>query len=145
MREITPSPQLLQHEWAKHGSCTGDDPRRYFAEEARLYRTITPPDMRALARRRGLTAADVAQAFADANPGLPPAALRMNVNRRGWLEEAWLCLGLDKRPRPCAASAGGAPPGASLRIETGYGTGQGRPYGGSGYRDRSYRNSYRTY
>jgi ribonuclease T2 len=135
----TPSRQLLQHEWAKHGSCTGTDPVRYFADEDRLYRSIAIPDMGALARRRDLTGNDVAAAFAAANPGLPAQAVRLNVNKRGWMEEVWLCLGLDKRPRPCAASAGGAPMGAAVRIETG-----GRNYrsGGSG---RGYWAGYRRY
>ena len=119
VRDATPSPQLRQHEWAKHGSCMSKDPRAYFAEEARLYQAIATPDMRALARRRDLTAYDVQQAFADLNPGLRPTAVRLNVNRRGWLEEVWLCLGLDKRPRPCAASQGGAAPSSTVRIETG--------------------------
>jgi ribonuclease T2 len=117
----TPSRQLLQHEWAKHGSCTGSDPVRYFADEDRLFRGIAVPDMGALARRRGLRGGDVAAAFAAANPGLPAQAVRLNVNKRGWLEEVWLCLGLDKRPRPCAAGAGGAPDAATLQIETGSG------------------------
>lgn len=119
VREATPSPQLRQHEWAKHGSCMTGDPRAYFAEEVRLYRGIVPPDMRALARRRDLTVYDVQQAFADANPGLRATMLRLDVNRRGWLEEVWVCLGLDKRPRPCTASAGGAVPSSTVRIETG--------------------------
>ena len=121
VREATPSPQLRQHEWAKHGSCVTDDPHAYFAEEARLFRSFVAPDMAGLARRRDLTAFDVQQAFADANRGLRPTMVRLNVNRRGWLEEVWLCLGLDKRPRPCAASQGGAPPSSALRIETGGG------------------------
>ena len=129
VREATPSPQLRQHEWAKHGSCTTDDPVRYFQEEARLYRGIALPDMHALASRRSLTAADVQRAFAESNPGMLPAMLRVSANRRGWLDEIWICLGLDKRPRPCAASQGGAASGTLVRIETGarsggYGTGR---------------------
>lgn len=117
----TPSRQLLQHEWAKHGSCIGDDPTRYFGEADRLFRTLALPDMAALARRRDLTAGDVAAAFAAANPTLPRQAVRVTANRRGWLQEVWLCLGLDRRPRPCnaASQGGGAPAGSALRIETG--------------------------
>lgn len=113
----TPSPQLLQHEWAKHGSCMGDDPARYFAEETRLYRGIALPDMAPLARDREVTVGDIQRAFARANPGLGPKMLRVDVNRRGWMEEVWVCLGLDKRPRPCAAGQEGAAPGSAVRIE----------------------------
>ncbi len=114
---VTPSRQLLQHEWAKHGSCMGDDPVAYFQEEARLFGRVRTPDMRALAARRGITARDVQAAFAAANPGMRPGMVRVDVNKRGWLEEVWLCLGLDRRPRPCPAGQGGAAPGRTLRIE----------------------------
>lgn len=142
-RGVTPSPQLLQHEWARHGSCMGDDPVRYFTEEARLYRGIAIPDMAALAARRGATAADIQRAFARANPGLGPTMLRVDVNRRGWLEEVWICLGRDRRPRPCAAGQGGAAPAAAVRIEPGGAAyrGNGRGHGGTPDRRRSYGNA----
>lgn len=133
--DATPSRQLLQHEWAKHGSCTGSDPVRYFADEDRLYRGIVTPDMGALTRGR-VTAGDVAQAFAAANRGLPASAIRINANRSGWLEEVWICLGLDKRPRPCAASQGGVPAATPLRIEA---ADRGDR---SGYRGYGYRRNY---
>jgi ribonuclease T2 len=113
----TPSPQLLQHEWAKHGSCMTDDPVRYFGEEGRLYRSIRFPDMQTLAHRRGLTAGDFQAAFAAANPGMKPDMMRLNVNKRGWLEEVWLCLGLDKRPRSCPAGQGGAAPADPVKVQ----------------------------
>ncbi|USI73676.1 ribonuclease T2 family protein [Sphingomonas morindae] len=114
----TPSVQLLQHEWAKHGTCMSPDPSRYFATETALFRRVRSPDMAALAARRDLTARDFQTAFAAANPGLTADMLRLNVNARGWLEEVWICLGRDRRPRACPAGAGGAAPGAALRIAT---------------------------
>lgn len=113
----TPSPQLLQHEWAKHGSCMTDDPVAFFTEETRIYRTIHAPDMVALAKRRGMSASDVQQAIAAANPGMTANMMRLNVNKKGWLEEVWFCLGKDRRPRPCPASQGSAKPGQSVRIQ----------------------------
>lgn len=115
--DATPSPQLLQHEWAKHGSCTGDDPVAFFAEESRLFRAIRYPDMATLARRRGLTAGVFQSAFAAANPGMRADMMRLNVNTKGWLEEVWLCLGLDKRSRPCAADQGGAKPNDPIKVQ----------------------------
>jgi len=113
----TPSAQLLQHEWAKHGSCMTGDPVRYFAEEDRLFADLRFPHMAALSRRRGLTVADFQRAFAAVNPGMKPDMMRLNLNKRGWLEEVWLCLGRNRRPRMCPANAGGARPGARLRIQ----------------------------
>ena len=116
----TPSAQLLQHEWAKHGSCMADDPLRYFHEEDRIYAGIRTPDMAALAHRRGLTAGQFQTAFAAANPGMTADMMRLNVNKRGWLEEVWLCLGLDKRPHACPAEQGGAQPGDRIKVQAPY-------------------------
>lgn len=112
----TPSPQLLQHEWAKHGTCTGNDPGRYFGTATRLYRGIAYPDMDTLSRRPQLSAAAFRRAFADANPGMSAAMMRLNVNRRGWLEEVWLCLGPDLKQRRCPGTGEGAAASATVRI-----------------------------
>lgn len=111
----TPSPQLVQHEWAKHGTCMAADATSYFGEEQRLYRTVHVPDMAALAARRDLTDRTVRQAIADANPGITADMVRLNLNRRGWLSELWFCLGRDKRPVRCAAPP--ANPGARVRVQ----------------------------
>jgi ribonuclease T2 len=116
----TPSAQLLQHEWSKHGSCMTDNPTVYFADESRLFASIRYPDMRALSRRHDLTVTDFQTTFAAANPGMRADMLRLNVNKRGWLEEVWVCLGLDERPRPCPAFAGGARPGEPVRVQSPY-------------------------
>ena len=113
----TPSARLLQHEWDKHGTCMTADPSAYFAEEQRLYRGIRAPDMRALSARRGLTARQVQQSFAAANPGMTADMVRLNLNRRGWLEEVWVCLGRDKRPQRCPAGSGGPASGDAVRVQ----------------------------
>jgi ribonuclease T2 len=114
----TPAPQLLQHEWAKHGSCMAADPVSYFTLEDRLYDAIHSPDMAALSHRRGMTAGDVQNAFAAANPGMRADMMRLNLNKTGWLEEVWICLGLDHRPRTCPAGQGGAQPGDRVKVST---------------------------
>ncbi len=112
----TPAPQLLQHEWAKHGSCVTNDPASYFALEDRLYDGIHAPDMAMLSHRRGMTVGDFQSTFAAANPGMTADMLRLNLNKNGWLEEVWICLGLDKRPRACPAAQGGAQPGDRVKV-----------------------------
>jgi len=112
----TPSTQLLQHEWAKHGSCMTNDPVAYFRIEDGVYAGIRAPEMATLAHRRGLTVGQFQTAFAAANPGMRADMMRLNLNKNGWLEEVWLCLGLDRRPRTCAASAGGAQPDDLVKV-----------------------------
>jgi ribonuclease T2 len=95
-----------------------NDPVSYFTLEDRLYRTIRTPDMATLSRQRGLAVADFQRAFAAVNPGMRADMLRLDVNRKGWLEEVWVCLGLDRRPRTCPATQGGAPPGDRVKVAT---------------------------
>jgi ribonuclease T2 len=112
---ITPSTRLLQHEWAKHGTCVADNATSYFTDEQRVYRSVHAPDLSALAGRRDLTDRTVRQAVADANPGITPDMVRLHLNQRGWLQEVWFCLGRDKRPVRCAGGGGDA--GAPVRIQ----------------------------
>jgi ribonuclease T2 len=111
----TPSPQLLQHEYAKHGTCMTPDPARYFATATRLYRDVRYPNMAALSRTPQTTAS-FTRAFARANPRLRAEMIRLNVNRKGWLEEVWLCLDTNLNPRKCPNTGEGARANAPLRI-----------------------------
>jgi len=112
----TPSAQLLQHEWAKHGTCmAGYTPARYFAQSTRLYGRLRYPDMDALSRRP-LTAGGFAAAMARANPGLSPDMMRVTADRQGWLDEVWICLDKGFRYRRCPAHQGGLAPTARLQI-----------------------------
>lgn len=111
----TPSAQLLQHEWAKHGSCMGTTPAAYFGKSTGLYAVLRYPDMDALSRG-SLTVSGFATAMAAANPGLPAGAIRVTTNKYGWLDELWLCL--DKRfaYQSCKTGTGGKPGDTALKI-----------------------------
>lgn len=113
---MTPSVQLLQHEYAKHGTCMGIGPSRYFARAAALHARLRYPDMAALSRRPGLTVGQFAAAFARANRGVTAGMMRVTTDRAGWLDEVWLCL--DKRFAftACPAHQRGASPTTPLKI-----------------------------
>lgn len=68
----TPSAQLLQHEWAKHGSCMTTRPELYFNLARAFFDGIRYPNMTLLARRETLTVKQFAAEFARANKGSPP-------------------------------------------------------------------------
>ena len=112
---VTPSAQLIQHEWAKHGVCSGVEPARYFKAAAILYGAMAWPDMASLARRR-VTVGAFTAAFIAANRGLTPAMIRIQTSDKGWLEEVRLCLDKNYRSRVCPAFAKGAPANRMLRI-----------------------------
>lgn len=112
----TPSAQLLQHEWAKHGTCLpGATPQRYFARSTGLFAKLRYPDMDALSRGQ-TNAGDLAGALAKANPGLPAEAVRVTVNRQGWLDELWLCLDTRFAYARCRADSGGVPAATTVKI-----------------------------
>lgn len=112
----TPSAQLLQHEWAKHGTCMASTtPSRYFARSTGLYARLRYPDMDALSRGP-LTAGRLAAAMARANPGLRADGVRVTADRDGWLDELWICLDQRFGYARCPAHQGGLAMGATLRI-----------------------------
>ena len=113
----TPSAQLLQHEWAKHGTCmAGYDPARYFRLSTGLYAKLRFPDMNALAATT-MNAGDMAQAMAKLNPGLRADGMRITTDRQGWLDELWICLDKAFAYARCPAHQGGVSPTTSIRIE----------------------------
>ncbi len=112
---MTPSPQLLQHEWAKHGTCMTDKPEKYFQAASLLFKAVKTPDMNALSRRKPSVGA-FASAFAKANPGLTPEMLRVTTNAGGWLQEVRICLDRGFRPEQCPKGGGAADARRALRI-----------------------------
>ena len=112
---MTPSVQLLQHEWAKHGTCMARTPEAYFGAAKLLFGAIEFPDMDRLSRKP-LNAARLAEALADINDGMPANSIRIKTSNRGWLKEVWICLGKDLKPRRCPAFTQGAPTKAEVKI-----------------------------
>ncbi len=112
----TPSAQLIQHEWAKHGTCMpGYQPARYFRQSSSLYARLRYPDMDALSRTP-MTAGRLASAMAGANPGLEASMIRVTATRQGWLDELWICLDTRFRYRRCPVHAGGVTAGTAIKI-----------------------------
>jgi ribonuclease T2 len=121
---MTPDVQLLQHQWAKHGSCMARRPETYFAAARLMFGAIAFPDMDRISRAgqkdakagKPLTVDGLAKAFADINEGLPANAIRIKTNQRGWLQEVRICLGKNFRPRRCPAFVQGARGSSEVNI-----------------------------
>lgn len=113
----TPSVQLIQHEWEKHGTCTRMKPDAFFDTSRRFYQALNFPDMISLARRDDLTVGTFAQMFAAANRGLEADMMRITTSRDGYLSEVWLCMDRKMRYTRCPAHQGGSPNEARLRIQ----------------------------
>ena len=117
---MTPSVQLLQHEWAKHGTCMARKPETYFGAARLLFDAMEFPDLDRLSRQGEkdgtLTVARLAEEFALNNDGLSETAIKVKTNRRGWLEEVHICLNKKFKPRVCPAFVRGAPDNAQIKI-----------------------------
>lgn len=97
---MMPTARLMATEWAKHGSCMARRPETYFRISRIMFGAVQFPNMDRLSRKP-LTAGQLRQAFVAANEGLAANMIRLKVNRRGWLEEARICLGQSFRPKRC--------------------------------------------
>ena len=98
---MTPVPWLLEHEWAKHGSCMSATPGGYYKVSSVLWRSLRFPDADRLSRQPGLTAGDLRRAFAARNPGIPLSAIGLVASNGGWLRELHLCYSAKFQPAAC--------------------------------------------
>ncbi len=108
---MTPVPWLLQHEWAKHGTCMARDPARYFRVAAVLWRSVRLPDP-SLIRSAG----ELRAAFVAANPAFTRGGVGLVTGKGGWLREIHLCYGLDFMPAKCRRDGRGPADSAPLRV-----------------------------
>jgi len=113
---MTPVPWLLEHEWAKHGSCMTKKPETYFKVGGILWRSLRWPDADRLSRKDGLTAGDLREAFVIANPDWRQDQVGLLVSRAGWLREIHLCYGHDFMPTRCERRTYGPANRSGLKI-----------------------------
>lgn len=103
MLDLMPSPRLIAHEWATHGTCSGLTPADYFALVRKAYRSIRiPAELTAPAHTRTVSAGDLQQMFAQANPGMTPQAVAITCHNR-YLSGVEICLSKSLQPMACRA------------------------------------------
>ena len=101
--KLSPSRQLVQHEWEKHGVCAGLAQDDYFAAAALAVESVkVPKAYRALVQPLVTTPNAVRRAFLDANTGIPDDGLSATCTRNQ-LAEVWVCLDKNLQPRSCSA------------------------------------------
>lgn len=101
---MTPSTTMQQHEWAAHGTCGWETPEAYFAQSSKLWRALKPPVLTAAT----MTAGEVRDAFAAANPQLKREGIYIKAVEGSRLMDVRLCYDLDYRPMACKGSLGPA-------------------------------------
>ena len=113
---MTPAPWLIEHEWAKHGSCMATTPAAYLKVSSILWQSLHFPDADLLSRQPGLNSGDLRKAFAAANPGIPVKAIGLNLGNGGWLREVHLCYSAKFLPAPCDKRGFGPKDDVPLKI-----------------------------
>ena len=88
LADIMPGAGLVNHEWQKHGLCSGLNQTNYFATLRRSLEAVRLPA--ALAGRR-LAPREIEAAFIAANPRMSEAGIAVTC-RRGLLQEVRICL-----------------------------------------------------
>ncbi len=113
---MTPVPWLIEHEWAKHGSCMSKTPEGYYRVSAILWNALRWPDADRLSRQDGLTTGDFRKAFVASNPDWRASQVGILLSRNGWLKELRLCYGRDFMPTDCDRRSFGPADSAALKI-----------------------------
>lgn len=105
MRDIMPSTALIQHQWKKHGTCSGLSPKAYFSETRSLWRNLTiPRPLQSADFYRLLSPQDLTALFLEANPDLPRKALSIDCRNRR-LREVRICFAKNGSFRNCSSNA----------------------------------------
>jgi ribonuclease T2 len=101
MLDVMPDRGLIEHQWDKHGTCTGLDQQRYADLTRQASESISMPALFSGATLARLDADAIEAAFADANPGLSQDAIAI-ICPGGRFAEVRLCLDTNLTPRACA-------------------------------------------
>ena len=91
----TPSLTLLQHEWSKHGTCSGLAPDPFFTTADHAFESVKVPALlQSVNQPLQLKTADILTAFYQANPTYPRGSIALSCGRN-FLTAIEVCLSKD--------------------------------------------------
>jgi ribonuclease T2 len=101
MLDLMPSPRLVFHEWDRHGTCSGLNPRAYF-DTVRKARAVVKIPEQYLELKEPLTVTpdEVEEAFVKANPGLSRGGVAVTCDSKR-MSEVRLCISREFGFRDC--------------------------------------------
>ena len=74
--DIMPDPELIQHEWSMHGTCSGLNADSYFSALRRAFTSINIPRQFSMpTKQQKVSAMQIKEAFEQANPALKDAGI----------------------------------------------------------------------
>jgi len=101
---LYPSPKLYDHEWEKHGTCSGLTPEQYLALSKKLKDSIAIPALyRAPEQPVRVTSTQLKKDFVAGNPSLSESSLATYCSGSGrFLQELYVCFSVDGKPQACS-------------------------------------------
>jgi ribonuclease T2 len=115
-RTLYPSPSLMEHEWQRHGTCSGLAPADYFRTADRALAVVHVPTLFEAPRAtQRLSPQQIMAAFRVANPDLPPHAMTVACTH-GELSEVRVCLTPNLLLRPCGHGVSDSCPSLPVAI-----------------------------
>jgi ribonuclease T2 len=101
--DLFPSAGMIDHEWLKHGTCTGLGPRDYFETTREIRAAIhIPPEFQKSVALRPADGGTIKARFIADNPSLRENDLVL-VCSHAVVVELHVCVGKDGSPRACEA------------------------------------------
>jgi ribonuclease T2 len=96
-----PSEKLIQHEWSKHGTCSGFTADEYLSFADKAFASLKiPKDFDSPGSTRSLSAEQISNEFLAANPGLNKDSLTVSCSGSE-LQEVRLCVDKQLKPMSC--------------------------------------------
>ena len=104
MSEYFPSKSLIQHEWQKHGTCSGLMASQYFARVEQAYKSVQVPQRyRSLDHAQSIGVHDIERDFAQSN-NAPAGAFRVSCHA-GELVGVEVCMDKNLQYQACPRTA----------------------------------------
>lgn len=103
MTDIMPDTGLVEHEWQRHGTCSGLDADSYFKLVRQAFQSVRiPPSLTAPQRAFSMTPEQVKDEFAKANPRLQSQNLAVSCGNN-YLTGVSVCLTKSLEPADCSS------------------------------------------
>ncbi|MDQ8039921.1 MAG: hypothetical protein AAGB33_00180, partial [Cellulomonas sp.] len=102
---IMPSKKLIEHEWRKHGTCSGLDQKTYFNRSDELYHELKFPEFFYKNNISTIMADDIIKEFKKTNPNLAKQdsirVVAKGQKGKQFLQEIRICYNKEFNPLTC--------------------------------------------